>query len=663
MSRELKTPHGALPLPAFLPDATRAVVKSVDSSDLENCGVTGLVVNTFHLLTRPGVRILAASGIHGFMGWNRPIVSDSGGFQIYSLLAKDPALGEVTPDGFAYRASKGAKRVTLTPAKSIQRQFQLGADLMICLDHCMHPGEPPERHRESVENTILWARECKTEFVARIAASERLQDSRPLLFAVIQGGEDESLRRECAERLLEIGFDGYGYGGWPIDEDRRLVESVELVAGLIPEGFPKFALGIASPDHIVSCVRMGYDLFDGAFPTRDARRKRLYVFQGNPDPLRLDAPSFHSRVFLQDSRYADDRKPVDESCDCLCCRRYSRSFLHHLFNVDDPLAYRLATIHNLRFYMRLMGMLANGSGEARLGEVAPVSLAIDTKPIVESLKRSRKYRHLCEDTIARAVQWASAKSRTEKEAVKIAKKKLHQVYAAFIDPFGYDYAVGLLDEFEKDPDPDGIKPLCRKILAGHRSTSERLPVLDRIFPSLFEITGTPSRIIDIACGFGPFAIPWMGLGKDAEYVALDIDGRIVDLLNRFFRPAKIKGEAQCRDVVGQPPSEQADVAFLLKTVPTLEQQEKGSSRRLIEGIDSKHIVVSFPTSSFGGRDKGMRENYESTLESITDGLEFRQTKVEFAEELFFVLTPSPPLHRVERGLGGEVQRGLGGEVG
>jgi queuine tRNA-ribosyltransferase len=175
--------------------------------------------------------------------------------------------------------------------------------------------------------------------------------------AVIQGGADRELRKECADRLIEIGFDGYCYGGWPFDKDGNLIEPVEYTARMMPDDKPKFALGICGPEHIVSCVKMGYTLFDGALPTRDARRGRLCVFNSPPESAGKLPRKFYSRIYIQDEKFANDRKPVDESCSCLCCSRYTRAYLHHLFKIEDPLGFRLATIHNLRFYMRLMSAL------------------------------------------------------------------------------------------------------------------------------------------------------------------------------------------------------------------------------------------------------------------------------------------------------------------
>lgn len=351
--RALLTGHGELPLPAFLPDATRGVLRMVGAEDARECGIGALMVNALHLSSHPGSSVVGKlGGIHRFMGWEGPVASDSGGFQVLSLITQSASLGSLSDRGFTYRLAAGQPRKTLTPEKCIRLQLRLGSDLLFCLDQCTHPNDSAQRQRESVERTVRWARECKAAFER---ASER-EPTRPLLFAVVQGGNDAALRQECAERLVELGFDGYGYGGWPIDKGGQLVEMVEHVARLLPENASKHALGIGKPEHIVRCVEWGYDLFDCTLPTRDARHGRLYVFDGPPERLNLGGDFYHYH-YAEDDKHRRDTGPVDETCDCLCCRRYSRAYLRHLFAIHEPLAGRLATIHNLRFYARLMGRL------------------------------------------------------------------------------------------------------------------------------------------------------------------------------------------------------------------------------------------------------------------------------------------------------------------
>jgi len=460
----LRTPHGDVALPAFFPDATRAVVRSLDAADLEGCGVPGLVVCAFHLARRPGSKAIAAmGGVHRLMGWNRPVISDSGGFQVFSLIRQNPKLGTLTKREAIFRLAEGGKAQRLSPEKSIQIQLRLGADVLVCLDDCTHPSDPPSEQTASVVRTIEWAERCKAEFErgmrgrasrrdaasfpspsgrgegegasppspsgrgegegasppspsgrgegegasppspsgrgegegasppspsgrgegegaslpspsgrgegegasVRVTPSARKAPSpqpspqgrgslgllRPLLFAVVQGGADAELRRLCARELAAIGFDGYCYGGWPFDADGRLITDIlALTAELLPSDKPRYALGVGNPAALIACARMGYNLFDCALPTRDARRGRLYVF-GEEGGLS------YSRLYIRDGVNRRDRAPVSEVCDCLCCRGYSRAYLHHLFAVGDSLAWRLATIHNLRFYAMLMERL------------------------------------------------------------------------------------------------------------------------------------------------------------------------------------------------------------------------------------------------------------------------------------------------------------------
>lgn len=348
----LRLPHGELRLPAFLPDATLGVVRSLDGSDLEACGVEALVMNTFHLMQRPGsTTIQALGGLHRMCGWPHPIVTDSGGFQAYSLIRQNPKHGSLGERGIAFRPEGSARKLNLTPEKSVQLQLSYGADVVICLDDCTHVDAPREEQEESVRRTLAWARRGKQEF-ERIVAQKRLDGpSRPLLFAVIQGGGHRDLRRRCAQELLEIGFDGFGYGGWPLDnEGRLLTDIIGYTRELVPRELPIHALGIGHPDYVAECVRLGYDLFDSALPTRDARHGRLYV---------LEAPKTRY-VYIGDGKHIKSDAPVDPACDCLACRRYSLGYLHHLFKIGDSLFLRLATLHNLRAMARLMVALQAG---------------------------------------------------------------------------------------------------------------------------------------------------------------------------------------------------------------------------------------------------------------------------------------------------------------
>jgi queuine tRNA-ribosyltransferase len=339
----------------------------VDSADLEDCGIDGLMVNALHLSTHPGVTVLKQmGGVHGFLRWKHPVVSDSGGFQLYSLTRGTSALGKINPKGFAYRWEKDGSWKKLSADNCVHRQLRMGADIVFCLDHCTHSDSPETEQRESVQNTLRWAAIGKRAFERAV---EGLPE-KPLLFAVVQGGNDRGLRRDCAEGLMEIGFDGYGFGGWPTDSEGRLVDAVHHTAELIPEKYVLHGLGIGKPENLVEAFIAGYRIFDCVLPTRDARHRRLYAFDPDAqaevfrngsasmeDLRHLQSRDFYHHVYIGDKRFLRDEDPIDGSCDCRCCRRYSRSYLHHLFRVGDTLAFRLASIHNLRFYARLIGWL------------------------------------------------------------------------------------------------------------------------------------------------------------------------------------------------------------------------------------------------------------------------------------------------------------------
>jgi len=360
MVQQLALPHGVIQLPEFLPDATRGAVRAVDSQDLENSAVQALVMNTFHLMQNPGSStIQALGGLHEMSGWMRPIITDSGGFQIYSLIRQNPKYGSLNNRGAIFRTDDAGRKYNLTPEKSIQLQLSYGSDVVICLDDCTHVDAPLSVQQESVERTIAWAGRSKAEFIRLLDEKRLPPDRRPLIFGVIQGGGALDLRRRCAEALLEIGFDGFGYGGWPLDnQGNLLIDLLAYLRELVPAEFPLHALGVAHPANVLAGHRLGFDLFDGAMPTRDARHGRLYAFKVDPAApgLSLGADWFSFLYILDDKHIKADR-PVHPYCDCLLCRRYSLGYLHHLFKISDSLSLRLATIHNLRFMAQLTQLL------------------------------------------------------------------------------------------------------------------------------------------------------------------------------------------------------------------------------------------------------------------------------------------------------------------
>lgn len=361
----LYLPHGALHMPVFMPDATLGVVRSLDAVDLLNCETPALVMNTFHLMQRPGSSTIhALGGLHRMSGWPRPIVTDSGGFQAYSLIQQNSKFGSLDEDGITFKPEGANRKFHLTPEKAIQLQMSYDSDIVMCLDYCTHVDAPLSVQEISVERTIAWAKRCKDEY-SRLVALKRLSaEKRPLLFAVIQGGGSRELRKRCSEALLELGFDGFGYGGWPLDAQGRLLSDIiGYTRELVPRQFPMHALGVGHPENVTACARLGYGIFDSAMPTRDARHGRLYVFT-QADTVSAMQDKWFSFVYANDDKYIKSDAPVSTVCDCLCCQRYSRGYLHHLFKINDTLFFRLATIHNLRFMIMLTERLRGDSRAA-----------------------------------------------------------------------------------------------------------------------------------------------------------------------------------------------------------------------------------------------------------------------------------------------------------
>lgn len=355
----LNLPHGTLHLPVFLPDATLGVVRAVDSVDLRNCEVQAVVMNTYHLMQHPGSStVQALGGLHTMSGWPRPIITDSGGFQAYSLIHENPKYGKLTNDGIVFKPDGADRKYQLTPEKCVQLQMGYDTDVVMCLDDCTHVDAPPDEQREAVRRTIAWGKRCKREFLRLVQEKKLTEAQRPRLFGVVQGGGSRELRRECAEALLEIGFDGFGYGGWPLDGEGALVTDVlAYTRELIPAHFTMHALGIGHPVNIAACYQMGYELFDSALPTRDARRGRLYTFTDASSRPTAAHKDWFRFLYVTDDKYIKASEPVSEYCDCLTCTNYSRGYLRHLYQSNDATFMRLATLHNLRFMTRLMDRL------------------------------------------------------------------------------------------------------------------------------------------------------------------------------------------------------------------------------------------------------------------------------------------------------------------
>lgn len=361
-------------LPVFMPDATRGVVRSLSPNDLQAIGLNWLMVNTFHLLKQPGEKILEkAGGLKNLMNWPGFLASDSGGFQLFSLIQKNPNLGKITDEGVVlYSGPKKQKKTLFTPEESIRLQFVIGSDIKIVLDDFSPPDADEARLETSVKRTIAWAKRAKAEFDRQLQArpAQRL-NPRPLLLAPIQGHNHQKWRRYCADALLEIGFDIYGLGGWPLDHNGQFAyQLAQFNAQLTPDEYPRFALGVGSLENIVRLYLMGYHFFDCVLPTRDARHQRLYVFQTDPQALNLDEikklatnhqlDKIFDYLYIGQGKYQTACQQISEHCDCPICQnqQISRAYLHHLFKIKDSSAWRLATLHNLRTYQLLIAALS-----------------------------------------------------------------------------------------------------------------------------------------------------------------------------------------------------------------------------------------------------------------------------------------------------------------
>ena len=356
MLDQLQLPHGTISLPAFLPDGTQGVVRAIDAQDIHSCRIQAVQMNAFHLMQKPGSStIRALGGLHQMSAWQQPIFTDSGGFQIYSLIRQNSKFGRINERGATFQSPGSSRKFKLTPEKSVQLQLSYGTDVVICLDDCTHVDDPYAEQLASVQRTIQWARRCKDEYLRQRSDKDLVDGQRPLLIAVIQGGDSPKLRRQCAAELLEIGFDGYGYGGWPLDSQGNLLQDMlTFTRELVPTQYTLHALGVGHPLNVLSSARIGYELFDSTMPTRDARRGRLYTFTLKPTENKLQGKDWFKFIYAGDKKHIKQSEPTSHFCDAPCCTQYSLGYIHHLYKLNDHLFHRLATMHNLRFMTQLM---------------------------------------------------------------------------------------------------------------------------------------------------------------------------------------------------------------------------------------------------------------------------------------------------------------------
>ncbi len=347
----ITTARGAVTTPCFMPVGTRGTVRAVESADLEALGVQVVLGNTYHLLFRPGPEIIEArGGLHGFASWPGHVLTDSGGYQVFSLSPK------VDDDGVTFRSTYDGDEHRLTPEGAVRVQTALGADIQMVLDQCPPLPSPPDVVRVALERTADWAVRARRAF-------EALEDPARNQFGIVQGGVDAAMRAESAERTVAVGFDGYGIGGLSVGEARdEMLPALAAAIAHLPSDRPRYLMGLGDPVGIVESIALGVDLFDCVLPTRLGRHGTLLTSEG--------------RLNIKNRRFADDGGPIDPACDCRVCARYSRAYLRHLANVNEPTAARLATLHNLAWTLALTDRartaIGNGTLDALRAEITAV---------------------------------------------------------------------------------------------------------------------------------------------------------------------------------------------------------------------------------------------------------------------------------------------------
>ncbi|KGQ61946.1 tRNA guanosine(34) transglycosylase Tgt [Gallibacterium anatis] len=327
--------------PAFMPVGTYGTVKGMTPEEVRATGAEILLGNTFHLWLRPGQEIMRKHGdLHDFMQWHRPILTDSGGFQVFSL----GKLRKITEEGVKFQNPINGERIFLSPEKSMEIQYDLGSDIVMIFDECTPYPSTFDYAKNSMELSLRWAKRCRVHF-------DKL-GNKNALFGIIQGGVHENLRQISLDGLLEIGFDGYAVGGLAVGEPKEDMHRIlEYICPKIPQDKPRYLMGVGKPEDLVEGVRRGIDMFDCVMPTRNARNGHLFVTDGV--------------VKIRNAKYRDDTSTLDPECDCYTCRHYTKSYLHHLDKCGEILGARLNTIHNLRYYQRLMAQIRQAIEEQR----------------------------------------------------------------------------------------------------------------------------------------------------------------------------------------------------------------------------------------------------------------------------------------------------------
>lgn len=335
------TPHGSFETPTFMPVGTQATVKTMSPEEIKGMDAGIILSNTYHLWLRPGHEIIReAGGLHKFMNWDRAILTDSGGFQVFSL----SDMRKIEEEGVHFRNHLNGDKLFLSPEKSMEVQNALGSDIMMAFDECPPYPASHEYMKASVERTSRWAERCMTAHT---------NTDKQGLFGIIQGGEYEDLRRQSAQDIISLDFPGYAIGGLSVGEPKDVMNRVlEFTTPLMPDNKPRYLMGVGSPDSLIDGAIRGVDMFDCVLPTRIARNGTMFTKKG--------------RLVIKGAKFARDFGPVDETCECYTCKNYSRAYLRHLFKADETFGLRLASTHNLHFLMNLMKEVRQAIREDRL---------------------------------------------------------------------------------------------------------------------------------------------------------------------------------------------------------------------------------------------------------------------------------------------------------
>lgn len=354
---KIKTKHGMIKTPCFMTIATCGSVKSLDSIELKKMKAQIVLGNTYHLYLRPTDKLIKKfGGLHKFMNWNGPILTDSGGYQVFSL-AKTR---KITEEGAEFKSHINGSIHMLTPEKSIEIQQNLGSDIVMVLDECAPYPAEKKYIDESLELTTRWAQRCKKYFDKKNLKLKK--NERALLFGIVQGGTYKDLRKKSAKQLLKIDFDGFAIGGVSVGEpSKKMFQAVDCTAPLLPKDKPRYLMGVGKPEEVVGAVARGIDMFDCVIPTRNARHGTIYKFTTQSDIINIskNPKMFYKIVHIKNEKFKSDKKPIDHNCSCFTCQNYSRAYLRHLFASKELLAMRLASIHNIHFYLELMRKIRN----------------------------------------------------------------------------------------------------------------------------------------------------------------------------------------------------------------------------------------------------------------------------------------------------------------